>query len=238
MSTERLNGLIVERRDKDCWSTWRLYFTGEMVGRVRDALRYPIFANAVVRGGSVGADYELHLDDVPVSLLAVLIAHAIDYDNTLSLQAEIERLRPLDGWDAGPMFPILPLDDGSLDHPWHEALAAQADALFDECGVRVASYQSLLFGVAVDSAGDDLIAALVAGAPYGDPFSGLMFSLVVHPDFRRRNIGRRLVLAFLEYCRQDRLPAMAHVVNEDMIPLLEDVGFTRTGQDPIWCYEL
>jgi GNAT superfamily N-acetyltransferase len=131
------------------------------------------------------------------------------------------------------MADVLTIDNASAEEDeLLETLNWQVEDLFDECGCRIASYEEPLFGIAE---GDDLIAALVAGSPHNDPWMCMRFSLVVHPDHRREGLARKLVEAFLGYCRDDGFQPEAHVVNETaMNPLLEELGFTPEG--PIWTY--
>lgn len=111
-------------------------------------------------------------------------------------------------------------------------LQSQYEDLFKECRVRIARYEEPLLGVAD---GQELVAALVAGPPKGDPWSGMSFSLCVKPDYRRRGLARSLVETFMDYCEEMGFSPEAHVVGEDaMIPLLTDLGFTNEG--PIWRY--
>ncbi len=113
-----------------------------------------------------------------------------------------------------------------------ETLNWQVEDLFDGCDINMAPYEEVLFGVAN---GDELVAALVAGSPYNDPWAGMRFSLCVHPDHRRQGHGKRLVEAFLVWCEQDGFQPEAHVVNpRAMNPMLEELGFTDEG--PIWTY--
>jgi len=131
------------------------------------------------------------------------------------------------------MTELLHIDDASAEEDERiETLNWQVEDLFDECQIRIASYEEALFGIAD---GDDLIAALVAGSPHNDPWLCMRFSLVVHPDHRRQGHARRLIEAFLTYCEQDGFQPEAHVVNDEaMIPLLEGMGFTPDG--PLWTY--
>ncbi len=131
------------------------------------------------------------------------------------------------------MTELLSIDDASAEADERiETLNWQVEDLFDVCQIRMASYEEALFGIAD---GDDLLAALVAGSPHNDPWLCMRFSLVVHPDHRRRGHARQLVEAFLAYCEQDGFQPEAHVVNDKaMIPLLEGMGFSSDG--PLWAY--
>lgn len=126
----------------------------------------------------------------------------------------------------------VPLDQGSADEDERlETLQWQVEDLFDQCGVNMASYDEPLVGFAH---GDELVAALVGGAAYGDPFMGMRFSVVVSPDFRRQGFARKLIEAFVAQCEGDGLPVEAWVVNEEaMAPLLEDLGFS-CNEHPFW----
>jgi len=113
-----------------------------------------------------------------------------------------------------------------------ETLNWQVEDLFDLCSIRMASYEEPLYGIAD---GDELVAALVAGSPFNDPWGCLRFSVCVHPEHRRKGHARCLVEAFLSYCEQDGFQPEAHVVNpEAMDPMLSRLGFTPEG--PIWTY--
>ena len=127
---------------------------------------------------------------------------------------------------------LVPLDEGSVEEDERlETLAWGIDDLFDVCKIRQASYDEPVMGFAC---GDELVAALVGGAAQGDPWSGMRFSVCVHPDFRRQGLASRLVRAFIDHCEADGLPVEAWVVNEEaMIPMLEDLGFSRTDE-AIW----
>jgi GNAT superfamily N-acetyltransferase len=126
----------------------------------------------------------------------------------------------------------VPLDQGSADEDERiETLQWQVEDLFDECGVRMASYDEPILGFAH---GDELVAALVGGAPHGDPFMGMRFSVVVSPDFRRQGFARKLIESFVSQCESDGMPVEAWVVNEEaMAPLLEDLGFS-CDDHPFW----
>ena len=113
-----------------------------------------------------------------------------------------------------------------------ETLNWQVEDLFEHGGINIADYEEPLFGIAD---GDDLIAALVAGAPHEDPWVCMRFSLVVHSDHRRKGLGSKLVEAFVAYCADEGYPPEAHVVNDEaMVPMLEGFGFSNDG--PIWTY--
>ncbi len=131
-------------------------------------------------------------------------------------------------------FKLVPLDEGSCsedDSGELEVLLWEVEDLFDQCGVNMASYDEPIMGF---GRGDELVAALVGGAPHGDPFMGMRFSVVVSPDFRRQGFARRLVEAFVAQCEGDGLPVEAWVVNEEaMAPLLEDLGFS-CNDHPFW----
>lgn len=113
-----------------------------------------------------------------------------------------------------------------------DVFACDAEDLFDVCGIHVASYQEMLLVAVLD---DEVVGALTLGAPHGDPWLGMWFSVVVHPDHRRGGVGRMLVQACIAHCEEHGFPCEAHVVNEEaMVPLLEDLGFSQEG--PIWSY--
>jgi|APSaa5957512576_1039674.scaffolds.fasta_scaffold44517_1 GNAT superfamily N-acetyltransferase len=131
------------------------------------------------------------------------------------------------------MTDILNIDESAAEEDeLLETLNWQVEDLFDQCHIRIASYEEPLYGIAD---GDELIAALVSGSPDNDPWCCNRFSLVVHPDHRRQGLGQKLVEAFLAYCEADGFQAEAHVVNDEaMNPMLEGLGFTAHG--PLWTY--
>ena len=131
------------------------------------------------------------------------------------------------------MNDVLTIDDSAAEeNDLLETLNWQVEDLFDVCGIRCASYEEALFGVAD---GNELIAAMVVGSPDNDPWACMRFSLVVHPEHRRKGHGLRLVEAFMAYCEQEGFTPEAHVVNEvAMNPMLEGLGFNSDG--PIWTY--
>lgn len=131
-------------------------------------------------------------------------------------------------------YRLVPLDDASTDEDndlWY--LATQVDDLFDDAGIRMMSYDEAFSGI---ESGGKLVAALVAGSPYNDPFTCYRFSVAVAPEHRRKGLAKRLIEDFVSFCESQGFAPEAWVVNESaMVPLLEDLGFSKTDE-ALWGY--
>lgn len=124
------------------------------------------------------------------------------------------------------MIEIIPLEDefGETNYD----LSGQAWDLIKGSGINILSDKDVHL-VAIDG-------SMVVGALYtslvGDKYS---FDVIVHPDYQRRGIGRKLIQEGInEYGNLDGVDMELDVVNPHMRSVLEDHGLSvkeRIGND-------